>query len=67
MVLALDGNSAGANTIQEARNGKKKEAIFVSRHSRILAAKAATLEGYVTLFDGEEVLDRILSAVRHPE
>ncbi len=62
VVLALDGNSAGANTIQEARNGKEKAAIFVSRHSRILAAKAATLEGYVTLFDGEEALEGILRA-----
>ena len=63
LVLALDGNSAGANTIQEAKNGRKKAAIFVCRRSRLLAAKAATLEGYVTLFDGPEALEKILEAV----
>ena len=62
LVLALDGNSAGANTIQEAKNGKHKAAIFVCRRSRLLAAKAATLEGYVSLFDGPEALEPILSA-----
>ena len=65
VVVALDGNSAGANTIQEARNGKRKAAIFVSRHSRMLAAKARTLEGYVTLFDGAEALPAIIRAVEN--
>ena len=63
VVVALDGNSAGANTIQEARNGKKKAAIFVSRHSRMLSAKARTLKGYVTLFDGPEVMESLIRAV----
>jgi len=62
VVVALDGNSAGANTVQDARNGRKRAAIFVSRHSRLLSAKARTLEGYVTLFDGPEVLPAILRA-----
>ena len=64
LVLALDGNSAGANTIQEAKNGRKKAAIFVCRRSRLLAAKAATLEGYVTLFDGPEALESIIEATK---
>lgn len=62
-VLALDGNSAGANTIQEARNEKHRAAIFVSRHSRLLAAKADTLEGYVTMIDGEEAADAVCESV----
>lgn len=49
-LIAFDGNSAGANMIQEARNGRQKSLIFVSRRSRALKAKAASLQGYVTLF-----------------
>ncbi len=63
LVLALDGNSAGANTIQEAKNGRYRAAIFVNRHSRILAAKAETLEGYVTMMDGAEAAEEILRKI----
>ncbi len=63
VVIALDGNSAGANTVQEAKNGKKKARIFVNRHSRVLNAKAQTIQGYVTIFDGQEITDKILSSV----
>lgn len=64
VVLALDGNSAGANTIQEAKNGKKKARIFVCRHARVLYAKAQTIQGYVSIFEGEEAADSILRAVQ---
>ena len=64
VVIALDGNSAGANTIQEAKNGKRKARIFVSRHSRILQAKARTLQGYVQIFDEERSEESILQAVQ---
>ncbi len=63
VVIALDGNSAGANTIQEAKNGKKKARIFVCSHARILRAKAQTLQGYVREFDGSEVSGDIFEAV----
>ncbi len=63
VVIALDGNSAGANTIQEAKNGKKKARIFVNRHSRVLYGKAQTLRGYVSVFDGTEITEKILRAV----
>ncbi len=66
-VLALDGNSAGANTIQEARNGKYRADIFVNRHCRMLAAKAETLEGYITLIDGPGDIDRMLERMRKTE
>ena len=62
VVVALDGNSAGANTIQEARNGKKKAKIFVSRHAATLSAKARALQGYVTVFDGTEAAEDIIAA-----
>ncbi len=64
VLLALDGNSAGVNLIQEARNGRYRARIFVSRHSRTLAAKAGTLEGYVTLISGEEDAEKVLKAIR---
>ena len=63
VVIGIDGNSAGANIIQEAKNGKKKARIFVCRHARILRAKAQTLQGYVRLFDGADASDEILEAV----
>lgn len=62
VVVALDGNSAGANTVQEARNGKKKARIFVNRHSRILYAKAKTLRGYVTIFEDSSIADKIIAS-----
>ncbi len=67
VVVALDGNSAGANTIQEAKNGKRKARIFVCSHARTLSAKARTLEGYVSLFDGAEAVDAIANAVEKAE
>jgi len=55
-LIALDGNSAGANLIQEAKNAKYRCRIFVSRSSRTLREKADSLEGYVTLIgDGGEI------------
>ena len=57
ILLAFDGNSAAANLIQEARNGKEKCRIFFNPRSRSLAAKAKMLEGYVMpLTDAESIL-----------
>ena len=47
-LFAFDGNSAAANLVQEARNGKGKAWIFIYPNSPMLKAKAASLEGYVT-------------------
>ena len=63
VVVALDGNSAGANTVQEAKNGKRRAHIFVNRRARVLYAKAMTLQGYVSLFDGAEAVPAIAAAV----
>lgn len=46
VLLALDGNAAGANLIQEAKNGRHKCRIFVNPRSRTLWAKAQSLGGY---------------------
>ncbi len=61
VLLAYDGNSAGANMIQEARNGRHRSLIYVNRRSRVLKAKASSLLGYVTLFMPET--DGICEAV----
>ena len=50
-VIGLDGNSAGANLIQEAKNGKGKAAIYIWNRCTALREKAASLEGYVKFFD----------------
>ena len=63
MVVALDGNSAGANTIQEAKNGKRKAWVFVNRRARVLYAKALAIQGYVSIFDDAHVTAQILRAV----
>ncbi|RKM60903.1 adenosine deaminase [Butyrivibrio sp. XB500-5] len=51
MVVAFDGNSAAANLIQEAKNGKGKAQILVWGRSKTLHQKALSLKGYVNLFD----------------
>ena len=63
VVLAFDGNSAGANTVQEARNGKREARIFVYRGAKVLYSKAQAIQGYVSTFDGTEVIDSILASV----
>jgi adenosine deaminase len=61
MVVAYDGNSAAANLIQEAKNGKGRSAIFVWGHSKPLMQKAKSLHGYVYDFDEEKpMVDRII-------
>ncbi len=64
VLMAFDGNSAGCNMIQEARNGKGKCAILVSGRSRLLRSKANTLEGYVSLWDtGVQAVSKVLEAL----
>ena len=56
VLLALDGNSAGANMIQEAKNGRGGCRIYISGHSRALLRKAQSLAGYVKIFTATEGL-----------
>ncbi len=60
LVVAFDGNSAAANLIQEARNGKGKAAICIWSHSKTLKQKAASLQGYVHFFDENNSIAGIL-------
>ena len=60
VLLAFDGNSAVANLVQEARNGKGLARIFIYPKSSMLKAKAASLEGYVTInASAEAVIEKI--------
>ncbi len=51
ILVAMDGNSAGANLLQEAKNGKAHCQIYAFKESETIRRKAESLEGYVTLFD----------------
>ena len=59
-LLAFDGNSAGLNLIQEARNGRKKCRIYINPKSRGLAVKTKLLTGYTRpLQDAEALLEEL--------
>ena len=49
-LIAFDGNIAGANMIQEAKNSKYPCVILVNSRCKALKVKADSLEGYVKLF-----------------
>jgi hypothetical protein len=50
VLIALDGNSSGANMIQDAKNGKRTCHMFVLDRRGMLREKARGLEGYSRLF-----------------
>ncbi|MGN0434557.1 MAG: adenosine deaminase [Bilifractor sp.] len=56
LLIGFDGNSAGENMIQEAKNGKGKAGIFIWEKSRTLREKASSLEGYVRFFNSKKPL-----------
>ncbi|WP_408071141.1 adenosine deaminase [Butyrivibrio sp. JL13D10] len=65
MVVAFDGNSAAANLIQEAKNGKGKSAIFIWSHSKTLQQKAKSLHGYIRNFDSDNPIVLQLKELQH--
>lgn len=70
VLIALDGNSSGANMIQDAKNGKRKCHMFVLNRRGMLREKAKNLEGYVSLFGtGDDLAGMVLDAVNacYPE
>ena len=70
VLVALDGNSSGANMIQDAKNGKRKCRMFVLDRRGMLREKAKGLEGYVSLFrPGDDLAGMVCSAVEtcYPE
>ena len=65
LLLALDGHSACANMIQEAKNGKYRASIFADARHLELRKKAASLGGYVTLFrDGREAFPLVTADMK---
>ena len=64
MVVAFDGNSAAANLIQEAKNGKGRSAIFVWGKSKNLMQKANSLHGYVYSFDSDNPLKNVMDSLK---
>ena len=64
LVIAFDGNSAAANLIQEAKNGKGVSKILVWGHSKALTQKAKSLEGYVSIFDEQHTIVDILDSMK---
>jgi hypothetical protein len=56
VLIALDGNSSGANMIQDAKNGKRKCRMFVLNRRGMLREKAIGLEGYARLFGADDDL-----------
>ena len=62
VLVALDGNSSGANMIQDAKNGKRKCHIFVLDRRGMLREKAKNLEGYVSLFGANDDLAGMVCA-----
>ena len=54
-LIAFDGNSAAANMVQEAKNGRRKCDIYVYERCRLLKMKARSLLGYVKLFDDYDI------------
>ncbi|MBQ8159151.1 MAG: adenosine deaminase [Clostridia bacterium] len=69
VLIALDGNTAAGNMIQEAKNGKRKSDIFVSSHVRALWDKARTLEGYARSICDPDAAEQVVAAVEraYPE
>lgn len=63
VLVALDGNSAGENLVQEAKNGRGKARIFIASSSRGLREKARSLEGYITLFDDVRAADAVIASI----
>ena len=62
IVLALSGNLAVGNLVQEARNGKGKADIYISNNCKTLKEKSVSLKGYVTtIYDSQDVVNQILS------
>ena len=62
MVIAFDGNSAAANLIQEAKNGKGRSFIYIWSHSKTLKQKASSLHGYISYFDNDNpIVEQLIS------
>lgn len=65
LTLAFDGNAGVSNLIQDGRNSLYRTYAFLNTESRVLKAKANTIEGYVTEMSADnfdEIMRRIEKA-----
>lgn len=53
VLLALDGNSAAANLIQDGRNSRWRTYAFLNTHCHTMKIKADWLEGYITMLEDD--------------
>ena len=64
VLIAIEGNSAGANLIQEAKNGKAKALIYVSNNDKNLALKANSLKGYVNVYTNISDVNKMIKNIK---
>lgn len=62
ILIALDGNSAAGNLIQDTKNAKYESRRYINARSIGLRSKAESLQGYITLWNGENA-DQIVNTV----
>lgn len=60
ITVVFDGNSAGSNLIQEAKNGKGHSDIYIWEGCQTLKDKMRSLEGYVRSFGEKNPLEGLL-------
>ncbi len=65
VLLALDGHSACANLMQEAKNGNHKAVIYADARCSVIQRKAGSLGGYVILFrDGTGICEHVTETMQ---
>ncbi len=64
VLIAMEGNMAGANLVQEAKNGKAKSLIYVSGNSSFLSQKAMMLKGYANIYNNKKDLNKMISTIK---
>lgn len=62
ILIALDGNSSAGNLIQDTKNAKYESRRFINARSVGLRSKAESLQGYITLWNGENA-DMIIQTI----
>lgn len=65
IVIAMDGDAAGANIIQEAKNGKAKALIYVCDDSQVLKQKALSLQGYVHILQNDKDIKEMFKQIKN--
>ena len=66
VIIALDGNSAAANLIQDAKNSRYKSRTFINEKAPALRTKAESLQGYITFWtEGDSASEIIRYAEKY--